>query len=54
MKESHNFEQACLKEKMKNKEEQHFGRLANFWFSTFMMLFHTTRCVAGHEALENE
>ena len=34
---------------MKMKVEKHFGHLVTFWFSTFVILFHTT---IGHEALE--
>jgi len=36
------------------KEEQHFGRLANLWFSTSQCFFHTTRHVVCHEALKNK
>ena len=33
---------------------KHFGSQATFWFSTFAMLFCTTRRVVDYEALENE
>jgi len=59
MKESHRFEVACLKKKKKkkkkikkkkeSKEGKHFGCLATFWFSTFVMLSSTTGCVVHHE-----
>jgi len=32
------------------EEEEDFGRLATFWFSTFMMLFSATGCVVHHES----
>jgi len=38
----------------KEEEEKHFGHLATFRFGTFMVLFHSTRHVIGHEAFENE
>jgi len=47
VKESCKFELARLKKK--KKKEKHFGRLATFWFSAFMMLFSTTGCVFRHE-----
>ena len=34
VKESHKFELANLKKK---KKEKHFGRLATFWFGTFVL-----------------
>jgi len=43
VKASRNFEPAHLK---KTKKE---GRLATFWFGTFVMLFLTTWCVVCHE-----
>ena len=49
VKESCSFELACLKKMKKKKEERKFGHLATFWFGTFMMLFHATRHVVGHE-----
>ena len=53
VKESRKFELARLKKKKKNnkkkKKEKHFGRLATFWFGTFVMLFSTTGCVIRHE-----
>jgi len=42
------------KEKKKKKKKIDFGHLVTFWFSTFAMLFHATRCVVGNEALKNE
>jgi len=48
MKESRKFELARLKKK-KKKKEKHFGRLATFWFGTFVMLFSATGCVVRHE-----
>ena len=48
MKESYNFELACLKKKKRERS------LVTFWFSAFAMLFCTTRHVVGHEAFENE
>ena len=36
MKESWNFELACLKKK---KERKHFDRLMTFWFGIFAMIF---------------
>ena len=40
MKESRKFELACLKEEEEEEEEEEdFGRLVNFWFGTFTMLF---------------
>jgi len=41
VKESHKFELAHLKK----KKEKHIGRLATFWFGTFMMHFSATGCV---------
>jgi len=32
------------------KKEKHFGRLATFWFGTFVMLFSTTGRVVRHES----
>jgi len=48
MKESCNFELACLKKKKRERS------LVTFWLGTFAMLFCTTRHVVGHEALVNE
>ena len=31
------------------EEEKHFGHFAAFWFDTFLMLFHATRGLVGHE-----
>ena len=53
MKESCNFEIACLRRRIK-KEKHFFGHQVTFWLGTFVMPFRTTRCVIGHEALENE
>jgi len=52
--ESCNFELARLKKRKKKKKETHFGHLATFWFSTFVILFRATRCVVHQEALKNE
>jgi len=50
VKESRKFELARLKKKKKKKKkEKHFGRLATFWFGTFMMLFSATGCVVRHK-----
>jgi len=55
MKESHNFELACLKEKnKKKKKEKHFGCLVIFWLGTFAMFLHATTILVGHETLEDE
>jgi len=47
VKDSRNFELACLKKK--KKKEKHFGRLVTFWFGTFAMLLSATGCVFRHE-----
>ena len=55
MKESRKFELAHLKEKKKKKKkEKHFGSLATFWFSTFMMLFSATWWLLVMKTLEDE
>ena len=38
-------------EEEKKEERKHYGHLVTFWFSTFVMLFHTTvaGCVVCHE-----
>ena len=46
VKESRKFELARLKKK---KKEKHFGRLATFWFGTFVMLFSATGRVVRNE-----
>jgi len=40
VKESRKFELAHLKKKKKKKKkkEKHFGRLATFWFGTFVLM----------------
>jgi len=51
VKESRKFELTRLKKKKKKKKKKkgkHFGRLATFWFGTFVMLFSTTGCVVHH------
>jgi len=35
--------------KEREEEEEDFGYLATFWFSTFAMLFSATGCVVRHE-----
>ena len=45
VKESRKFELARLKK----KKENHFGRLATFWFGSFAMHFSATGCVVHHE-----
>jgi len=37
------------KKKKKKKKQKHFGRLATFWFGTFVILFSTTGCFVRHE-----
>jgi len=50
VKESREFELARLKKKKKKKKkEKHFGRLATFWFGTFVILFSATGHVVRHE-----
>ena len=38
----------CSLKKKEEEEEEHFASLATSWFGTFVMLFHTSRCVVGH------
>ena len=51
MRGSHNNELAHLKKERdrRGKKTKHFGPFAAFWFGTFVMLFHTTRGLVGHE-----
>ena len=65
VKESCNYELACLKKKKnkkekrrrrirRGKEEEHFRHLATFWFGTFLMMFRATRNPVGNETLEDK
>ena len=43
------LKQKKKQKKKKKKARKTFGCLATFWFDTFLMLFHATRYVVGHE-----
>jgi len=49
VKESHNYFELDHLKKEEEKEEKHFGHLVTSWFSIFVMLFHTSRHVVGHD-----
>jgi len=46
---SHNFWTSLSEVEEEEEERKDFDSLATFWFGTFMMFFHATRRVFGHD-----